>query len=70
MGINFTNVIIMLFITDKIRMDIIALVLSGTLTLEQATIGFSDPNVLLIAALFVFSEGLVRTGIAYQVGDW
>lgn len=47
-----------------------ALVLSGTLTLKQATIGFSDPNVLLIAALFVFSEGLVRTGIAYQVGDW
>ncbi len=62
--------------TNKIRMDvvallvIVALVLSGTLTLKQATIGFSDPNVLLIAALFVFSEGLVRTGIAYQVGDW
>lgn len=64
------------FMTNKIRMDvvallvIVALVLSGTLTLKQATIGFSDPNVLLIAALFVFSEGLVRTGIAYQVGDW
>ncbi len=62
--------------TNKIRMDvvallvIVALVLSGTLTLKQATIGFSDPNVLLIAALFVFSEGLVRTGTAYQVGDW
>lgn len=62
--------------TNKIRMDVVALlvivvlVLSGTLTLKQATIGFSDPNVLLIAALFVFSEGLVRTGIAYQVGDW
>lgn len=43
--------------TNKIRMDvvallvIVALVLSGTLTLKQATIGFSDPNVLLIAAL-------------------
>ena len=44
--------------------------LSGTLILEQVTIGFSDPNVLLIAALFVFSEGLVRTGIAYQVSYW
>lgn len=69
-------IVVTLFMTNKIRMDvvallvIVALVLSGTLTLKQATIGFSDPNVLLIAALFVFSEGLVRTGIAYQVGDW
>jgi len=69
-------IVVTFFMTNKIRMDvvallvIVALVLSGTLTLKQATIGFSDPNVLLIAALFVFSEGLVRTGIAYQVGDW
>lgn len=69
-------IVVTLFMINKIRMDvvallvIVALVLSGTLTLKQATIGFSDPNVLLIAALFVFSEGLVRTGIAYQVGDW
>ncbi|MDR5616097.1 SLC13 family permease [Arsenophonus sp.] len=69
-------IVVTLFMTNKIRMDvvallvIVALVLSGTLTLKQATIGFSDPNVLLIAVLFVFSEGLVRTGIAYQVGDW
>lgn len=69
-------IVVTLFMTNKIRMDlvallvIVALVLSGALTLKQATIGFSDPNVLLIAALFVFSEGLVRTGIAYQVGDW
>ncbi|WGL96429.1 SLC13 family permease [Arsenophonus nasoniae] len=68
-------IVVTFFMTNKIRMDvvallvIVALVLSGTLTLKQATIGFSDPNVLLIAALFVFSEGLVRTGIAYQVGD-
>ncbi|WP_163367242.1 SLC13 family permease, partial [Escherichia coli] len=26
--------------------------------------------VLLIAALFVIGEGLVRTGVAYQMGDW
>nr|WP_232095919.1 SLC13 family permease [Serratia rubidaea] len=49
---------------------IIAFVLSGTLTLQEATVGFSDPNVILIAALFVIGEGLVRTGVAYQVGDW
>lgn len=67
---------IVLFTTNKIRMDVVALlvivafVLSDTLSLEQATAGFADPNVLLIAALFVIGDGLVRTGIAYQMGDW
>lgn len=67
---------IVLFTTNKIRMDVVALlviiafVLSGTLSLNEATVGFSDPNVLLIAALFVIGEGLVRTGVAYQMGDW
>ncbi|MGE6209321.1 SLC13 family permease [Aeromonas media] len=66
---------IFLFITNRVRMDVVALliiilfVLSGTLTLPQALAGFSDPNVILIAALFVVGDGLVRTGIAYQVGD-
>ncbi|RSM29684.1 SLC13 family permease [Aeromonas salmonicida] len=66
---------IYLFMTNKVRMDVVALliiilfVLSGTLTLPEALAGFSDPNVILIAALFVVGEGLVRTGIAYQVGD-
>ncbi|MGM3175295.1 SLC13 family permease [Dickeya lacustris] len=69
-------VAVVLFATGKLRMDVVALlviiafVLSGTLTLQQALIGFSDPNVLLIAALFIMGEGLVRTGVAYQVGDW
>ncbi|AXG48111.1 TRAP transporter large permease subunit [Photorhabdus laumondii subsp. laumondii] len=67
---------IVLFTSNKLRMDIVALlviiafVISGTLTLGEATSGFSDPNVLLIAALFVIGEGLVRTGVAYQMGDW
>jgi di/tricarboxylate transporter len=67
---------IVLFTTNKLRMDVVALlviiafVLSGTLTLSETTVGFSDPNVILIAALFVIGEGLVRTGVAYQVGDW
>ena len=32
--------------------------------------GFSDSNIVLIAALFVIGEGLVRTGAAQRVGDW
>lgn len=59
-------VTVVLFITGKVRMDVVALlvivafVLSGTLTLAEATAGFSDPNVLLIAALFVIGDWLVR----------
>lgn len=67
---------IVLFATGKIRMDavallvIVAFVLSGTLTLGEAFSGFSDPNVILIAALFIIGDGLVRTGVATRMGAW
>lgn len=67
---------VVLFATGKVRMDavallvIIAFVLSGTLTLSEAFSGFSDPNVILIAALFIIGDGLVRTGVATKMGAW
>ena len=67
---------ILLFATGKVRMDavalfvIVAFVLSGTLTLPEAFSGFSDPNVILIAALFIIGDGLVRTGVATIMGSW
>lgn len=67
---------IWLFISNKIRMDMVALLvlvafsLSGILTVSEILAGFSDPNVILIALLFVVGEALLRTGIAYQVSDW
>ena len=67
---------VVLFATGKVRMDavalliIVAFVLSGTLTLGEAFSGFSDPNVILIAALFIIGDGLVRTGVATQMGTW
>ncbi|QMV62341.1 SLC13 family permease [Pseudomonas berkeleyensis] len=65
-----------LFVIGKPRMDVVALLvlvalpLSGVLTVQQSLSGFSDPNVILIAALFVIGTALVRTGIAYRLGDW
>ena len=44
--------------------------LTGLLSVPEALAGFSDPNVILIAALFVVGEGLVRTGIANRIGDF
>lgn len=67
---------VILFIIGKPRMDVVALLvlvalpLSGVLTVQQSLSGFSDPNVILIAALFVIGTALVRTGIAYRLGDW
>lgn len=65
-----------LFAINKPRMEVVALLvivalpLSGVMTLPQALAGFSDPNVILIAALFIIGEALVRTGVTYQVGNW
>ncbi|MBN6062815.1 SLC13 family permease [Aggregatibacter actinomycetemcomitans] len=67
---------VILFIHNRIRMDIIAVLvmlafsLSGILTVEEVFAGFSDPNIILIALLFIVGEGLVRTGVAYQVSEW
>ncbi|HCA7567667.1 SLC13 family permease [Klebsiella quasipneumoniae] len=74
--LSLLAIAVVLFATGKVRMDAIALmvivafVLSGTLTLTEAFSGFSDPNVILIAALFIIGDGLVRTGVATKMGAW
>ncbi|EJF5605026.1 SLC13 family permease [Salmonella enterica] len=74
--LSLLAIAVVLFATGKVRMDavalfvIVAFVLSGTLTLPEAFSGFSDPNVILIAALFIIGDGLVRTGVATVVGTW
>ncbi len=67
---------VVLFIINRPRMDVVALMMivllpmTGVITLPQALAGFSDPNVILIAALFVIGEGMVRTGVTVEVGSW
>lgn len=74
--LSLLAIAVVLFAMGKVRMDAIALlvivafVLSGTLTLSEAFSGFSDPNVILIAALFIIGDGLVRTGVATKMGAW
>ena len=69
------GVAIILFVHNKIRMDVVALLvmlsfyLSGILSIQEILVGFSDPNIILIALLFIVGESLVRTGIAYRVSD-
>jgi len=65
-----------LFVLNRPRMDVVALLamvalpLSGVISVNEALAGFSDPSVVLIATLFVIGNGLVRTGVAYRLGDW
>ncbi len=74
--LSLLAVAVVLFATGKLRMDVVALliivafILSGTLTMSEAFSGFSDPNVILIAALFIIGDGLVRTGVATNLGAW
>lgn len=65
---------IVVFILDKVRMDVVAiavmviLALSGVVTPAQAIAGFGEPLILMIAGLFIVGEGLARTGVAASVG--
>ena len=67
---------IAMFAVNKPRMDAVgllmltALPLTGVITMGEALAGFSDPNIVLLGALFVLGEGLVRTGVAQRLGDW
>ncbi|MGD9538957.1 MAG: SLC13 family permease [Alphaproteobacteria bacterium] len=67
---------VVMFVCNRPRMDAVALIMmtalpiSGVIGIEEALAGFSDPNIVLIAALFVIGESLVRTGVAQRLGDW
>ena len=64
---------VVLFASDRLRSDvvallvIVALILGGILPVSEAVAGFGDSIVILIAALFVVGEGLVRTGVCSQI---
>ncbi|MCL4265678.1 MAG: anion permease [Anaerolineae bacterium] len=63
-----------LFITERLRMDVIALLVLGSLALTglvtpaEALSGFSSPAVVTVWAMFIISGGLSQTGIANLVG--
>ncbi len=65
-----------LFIWDRIRMDIVALMVamtlafSGVISVTEVFSGFGHSVVVMIAGLFVVGEGLFRTGVAAAAGQW
>ncbi len=67
-------VAVILFATEKLPVDIVALllviglVLTGTLTVKEAVAGFGDDIIVTIAGLFILTGGLVKTGIVDVIG--
>ncbi|MGZ8310845.1 MAG: SLC13 family permease [Allosphingosinicella sp.] len=67
---------IVMFALNRPRMDVVALImmaalpLTGVISIEQALAGLSDPSIVLIAAMFVIGDALVRTGVAQKLGDF
>jgi di/tricarboxylate transporter len=63
-------VAVVLFVSEKLRVDVVAmlvlvaLVLTGLVTVEEAFSGFSSPAVITVWAVFIVSGGLTRSGVA------
>ncbi len=65
-----------LFISDKLRADLIALFvlivlgLTGILTPQEALSGFSRSAVITIIGIFILTAGLEKTGVTRALGVW
>jgi len=65
---------IVLFISEMIRMDLVALLVLGALAITglvtpaEALSGFSSPAVVTVWAVFIISGGLAQTGVASVIG--
>jgi di/tricarboxylate transporter len=68
-------VALILFVSEVIRMDLVALLVLGTLAItglvgsDDIFKGFSNNAVITVWAMFILSEGLTRTGIANIIGN-
>ncbi len=65
---------ILLFITERVRVDVVALmvlvslVLTGLISAPEALSGFANPAVVTVWAVLILSAGLARTGVAGLIG--
>ncbi|MDL2320989.1 SLC13 family permease [Desulfosarcina sp. OttesenSCG-928-B08] len=72
----FLGATVIMFSINRPRSDAVGLImmtllpLTGVISLSDALSGLADPNVVLIAALFVIGESLVRTGVTQNLGNF
>jgi len=73
--LGVTAGVIILFISDKVRVDIVALgglitlLVTGILTTGEALSGFSSTSLMSIAFLFVVGEAVFRSGLADNIAE-
>lgn len=67
---------VVLFVTERLRVDLVALLglgvllVAGVLEPAVALSGFANPAVVTVAAMFVLSTGLLRSGAGERAGLW
>ena len=67
---------IIMFASGRIRVDLVAmltmlaLLLLGLITPAEAFSGFSNPAVITVLAIYIVSDGLIRTGVADFVAQY
>lgn len=68
-------VVVFIFATEKLRVDVIGLIvlltlaLTGLVTPAQAFEGFSNPAVITVWAVYIVSGALFKTGVADMLGE-
>jgi len=66
---------VLLFVTEALEIELVAagvmavLLITGIITPEEGLSGFSSPATITIAAMFILSEGLRKTGLVNRLGD-
>ena len=74
--LSIIAVAVILFATEKLRVDIIALlvlltlVLTGLIEADQAFMGFASPAVITVWAVYIVSGALFKTGVTDVLGVW
>ena len=74
LSLSILLIAILFFITEWIPMEVVALLVLGTVALTglvepaEALSGFSSPAVVTVWAVFILSGGLTRTGVANIIG--
>src|SRR5688500_17967429 len=65
-----------LLLTERLRNDIVAtliilaLAITGILKPEEALAGFGSEPAIVVAAIFVLSGAIYRTGLSDLIGGW
>jgi di/tricarboxylate transporter len=66
---------VILFATEKLRVDLVALLvllavsITGLVSKDEVFLGFANPAVITIWAVYIVSGGLFKTGVADRLGS-